>query len=210
MRFDNSERKENMGTNYYLLLKANFNLNKPLPATLGCGECREPLILENGFVYHNTYYETLDNLNKVFYQKIHIGKSSLGWRFSLCIYPAENPKYLNNEYYREYFLEKEIKDINDWIVLFNDKNNIIIDEYGDRIDANEMIDIITKRIGNMESDKNGRYIHDPKLKVVNGLIVHSSEIFDSYLDHKKYHIVLDKEFTYDYVISGNNYGSEFS
>ena len=58
----------------------------------------------------------------------HIGKSSWGWCFGLHVYPEEG-----------------IHDLSDWIKLFEDRNNYIVDEYKNRISLTEMIDLITKR-----------------------------------------------------------------
>ena len=58
-----------MGMNFYLLRKINFINNEQTPASLGCGyEENQVQELANGFVWQNTYYPTIDELNKVFYQ----------------------------------------------------------------------------------------------------------------------------------------------
>ena len=61
----------------------------------------------------------------------HIGKSSAGWVFLLHVYPEEN-----------------IRDLNDWIELFNSDLYKIRDEYGVYVSKVEMITIITKRSWN--------------------------------------------------------------
>lgn len=43
--------------------------------------------LTNGYVWKHTYYKDLESLNKEYYHVLHIGKSSAGWHFSLCVYP---------------------------------------------------------------------------------------------------------------------------
>lgn len=105
-----------MGTNYYLFKK----LDK-LPAN---GITR----ITNGYIFENTYYPSLDSLRDFCCEKLHVGKSSGGWRFSLCIYPKKN-----------------INTLADWKKLF--KQNIISDEYGTIIDPAEMLDVITNRSG---------------------------------------------------------------
>ena len=57
---------------------------------------------------------------------LHIGKSSMGWCFSLHVYP-----------------ERGIRDLNDWLPLFKDGD--IFDEYGEHVPAQEMMAIISER-----------------------------------------------------------------
>lgn len=59
---------------------------------------------------------------------LHIGKSSSGWHFSLCIYPFMN-----------------IYNLTDWEKLFSDSNYIILNENNEEITKDEMLEIITKR-----------------------------------------------------------------
>lgn len=60
--------------------------------------------------------------------KLHIGKSSCSWAFSLHVYP-----------------EKMINDLPDWIDLFEDENNIIQDEYGKIISTVDLLKTIIIR-----------------------------------------------------------------
>jgi hypothetical protein len=60
--------------------------------------------------------------------KILIGKSSYGWCFALHV-------------------TEEIKSLDDWFVLFNDKNNKIFDEYGGEVSFDDMKSIILYRAG---------------------------------------------------------------
>ena len=60
--------------------------------------------------------------------RIHIGKSSAGWCFSLHVDPS-----------------MDINNLDDWLKLFAKPNSFIEDEYGDRVSIEEMIDKITKR-----------------------------------------------------------------
>lgn len=67
-------------------------------------------------------------------ERLHIGKSSCGWHFTLHVMP-----------------EDKIKTLDDWIFLF--KHGIIMDEYNSLISPETMIGIITKRSsGNTDID----------------------------------------------------------
>lgn len=57
---------------------------------------------------------------------IHIGKSSGGWEFALCIHPS-----------------LELNNIADWLAYLPDKK--IKDEYGEEVSFAEMIDVIANR-----------------------------------------------------------------
>lgn len=117
-----------MGMNFYLERKLDFISNEKTPASLGCSDKEEVIELTNGFVWQNTYYSTIEALNKVFYQRIHIGKSSMGWHFGLCIYP-----------------EYGINTLDDWIKLFRSFGNTIVDEEDRELKTSEMIDRIEDR-----------------------------------------------------------------
>ena len=119
-----------MGMNFYLLRKINFINNEQTPASLGCSYADESFVteLENGLVWGNTYYPSTEELNKVFYQRIHIGKSSMGWHFGLCIYPDQN-----------------INSLDDWIKLFRAHGNTIVDEEDRELKTSEMLDRIEDR-----------------------------------------------------------------
>ena len=133
-----------MGTNYYLIRKIKYEDN--IKYDVGCDDDFF-MKLENGYVWNRRYYQNLEELNKYFFQRIHIGKSSYGWKFLLCIYE------LNNEKYKSFKLTNSIKSLDDWIELFNDNNNYILDEYDRKINKEEMIDIITKREGIYSKDR---------------------------------------------------------
>lgn len=62
-------------------------------------------------------------------ERLHIGKSSMGWCFGLHVYPDQG---INN--YEQ-----------DWLrILWGE--GTIVDEYGDTLKSNEMCAIITKRL----------------------------------------------------------------
>lgn len=61
-------------------------------------------------------------------EPLHIGKSSMGWCFSLHVIP-----------------ESGINSLDDWKPLLRARS--ISDEYGRALSANEMLDIITERTG---------------------------------------------------------------
>lgn len=61
-------------------------------------------------------------------QRIHIGKSSGGWCFSIHVIP-----------------EKGINSLKDWIERFERPGSIILNEYDETITANQMIKIIEDR-----------------------------------------------------------------
>ena len=60
--------------------------------------------------------------------KIHIGKSSAGWHFSLHVLP-----------------ENGINDLADWEPLIRDQKNKIVDEYGTEHTSEAMLKNITER-----------------------------------------------------------------
>lgn len=61
-------------------------------------------------------------------ERLHIGKSSSGWCFGLQVIP-----------------ENGIRDLGDWEKLFKKPDTAIENEYGKRITAEEMLDIICNR-----------------------------------------------------------------
>ena len=64
-------------------------------------------------------------------EELHIGKSSVGWCFSLHVYP-----------------DQSINDLKDWIELF--KKYKIKNEYGDHIKSKDMQSIIVDRCRNKD------------------------------------------------------------
>lgn len=69
---------------------------------------------------------------------LHIGKSSMGWVFSLHVDP-----------------ENGIKDLPDWEPLLRDPKNRIEDEYGKTVTADEMLDVIKNRKGKVTLESDG-------------------------------------------------------
>lgn len=109
-----------MGTNYYLIKKKKY---EPKDDTYTEQKVYE---LNNGWVWNNTYYPSLDDLNKEYYLELHIGKSSCGWHFGLCIYPEFN-----------------INSLEDWLKEFDE--NEIKDEYDKIVSKQDMFETITNR-----------------------------------------------------------------
>jgi hypothetical protein len=73
------------------------------------------------------------------YEKKHIGKSSGGWAFSLCVHPLDG-----------------INSLDDWIALW--ESGYILDEYGDLVTPAEMLARITQRNpGWKRHDIDGRF-----------------------------------------------------
>lgn len=120
-----------MGRNYYLKIKTTTQTfdqeNQRLSRTPNGYNCDNNYTkLTNGYVFHNTYYPTLEELDKHFYITYHIGKNSYGWRFLLASYPNLGVTKLDH-----------------WKELF--KLGQIEDEDGNIISQEQMINIITKK-----------------------------------------------------------------
>ena len=118
-----------MGANYYLKIKSTtktfdrYSKNGGFEKDdLNNGYTK----LTNGYLFQNTYYPTLEELDKHFYITYHIGKNSYGWRFLLATYP-----------------ELGINSLDSWKKIF--KLGRIEDEDGNSISSEEMINIITKK-----------------------------------------------------------------
>jgi hypothetical protein len=61
-------------------------------------------------------------------EKLHIGKSSGGWCFSLRVHP-----------------DRGINSLDDWILMWLGSDWKIIDEYGDELTSDRMLDLIKDR-----------------------------------------------------------------
>ena len=150
-----------MGMNFYLERKIDYINEEETPTSLGCGYDEDPVqILINGYVWRNTYYKTLDDLNRDFIQTIHIGKSSMGWHFGLCIYP-----------------EYGINTLEDWIKLFRNSDNTIVDEENRVINTSEMLD----RIENRKQSEFEKYQSEEE---------YEKAVLENYNDFNKYFINL--------------------
>lgn len=122
-----------MGTNYYLRKKATYTPRKDRDEDwyenydfdFYENDYNEVLELTNGYVFNNTYYMTLEDLNNNYYLIYHIGKKSYGWKFLLSSYLTQN-----------------ITTLEEWTELFKQQDNKIVDEYGKEITPQEMINII--------------------------------------------------------------------
>lgn len=68
--------------------------------------------------------------------ELHVGKSSDGWLFGLRIYPTDDGRLAA-------FGVTEIRELDDWRPLF--EKFPIYDEYGRRVEAVELLAIITER-----------------------------------------------------------------
>ncbi len=63
-------------------------------------------------------------------ERLHIGKSSSGWCFSLHVIP-----------------EKGLNDLDDWVQYIIDNSCVVLDEYGEKLTCSELLEIITERKG---------------------------------------------------------------
>ena len=116
-----------MGMNFYVDIKRNYDPSLNDIFTDGYHD-NSVTELSNGFVWRNTFYKNMEEVNKDYSLNLHVGKSSFGWHFSLCIYPALG-----------------INNLDDWIKLWNSPDVVIVDEEDRVITPEEMIDRITKR-----------------------------------------------------------------
>lgn len=116
-----------MGMNFYVDIKRKYD--KKFDDVYTDGYKRNDVIrLTNGYVWNNTFYKSMEQLNKVYTLNLHIGKSSFGWHFGLCIYPSLG-----------------INNLEDWIKLWNSPGVVISDEEDRVLTVEEMIDRITNR-----------------------------------------------------------------
>ena len=155
-----------MGTNYYLRLKKKYE-----PKDEDYSRYYVTLVgeLDNGFVWNSHFYAHKDELNRDYFLELHIGKSSCGWHFSLCIYP-----------------ELGINSLQDWEALFSSKKNVIVDEYGTVITKTEMLDIITKRDRKERNNYASQELYEQDyIKKCNDLYSHV-ENFPPYADYEEF------------------------
>ena len=159
-----------MGTNYYLYKKAHFKKEfaDNTYRSFGCDEGLNDLVqrISNGYVYNNTYYKTVEDLDKDYFERYHIGKQSCGWAFLLATYP-----------------ERGINTIEDYLKLFKDPNNYIEDEYGETVNPEYLIKLF-KTGCPWNGNKTERH-QDAKQVNRNGWHI---DILESGNDPAKYHI----------------------
>ena len=181
-----------MGTNYYLRRKCEFDPLRGTPASLGCPDWakREPLRLDDGWAWNGRHYPDLESLNEDFYQEMHIGKSSAGWRFLLATYPKRNPKNAG-----EIWLDRPIEGLGDWIELFDDPRNEIVDECGGRLTPERMIDVIASREGDPGLEDGWRTLGGIKRFASGGLLTHAGDPYCAAMGGGR---------TYDLALSGND------
>lgn len=149
-----------MGCNFYLKYKNKMDVSTHNSFT---DYSEHILELDNGYVYNYHYY---DKLPEDFIHLLHIGKSSMGWHFSLCIYPELN-----------------INDLEDWKKLFD--NYEIEDEYGSIISKEEMITRIIERKGineTMSEEELKTFCTENHCEVgLNGLFAHKTTQYSDYV-----------------------------
>lgn len=94
----------------------------------------------------NYYIATTCPTCKHHTERIHIGKSSAGWVFSLHV-------------------TSELKSLSDWMVRLRNLEIVdgipekIYDEYGNQLDLHELLDVITNRTGKVNF-KEKPYLYD--------------------------------------------------
>lgn len=122
-----------MGTNYYCRLKASYEdavkkLKDKSRLFDVCDLSNSVEELTNGYVWNKTYYKDLDELNNDYYITLHVGKSSYGWNFLLCLYPELN-----------------INSLDDWKEFFTNNFVLAYNEYDEVVNIPDLLDIITDR-----------------------------------------------------------------
>jgi len=96
----------------------------------------------------------------------HIGKSSVGWCFSL---------HMDQDL--------EVTSLEDWKRVFAEPNSLIISEYGRQLSVKEMIDIITVRAFNHPTNTTFDYESNGAEPGPNGLV--RSKLDDRCIGHGK-------------------------
>lgn len=76
-------------------------------------------------------------------ERLHIGKSSAGWCFSLHVDPDEG-----------------VNNLDDWKALWSAPNARIVDEYGREKSPDEMLETITERAWPHREGRNDKYYAD--------------------------------------------------
>ena len=77
--------------------------------------------------------------------KVHIGKSSFGWCFSLHVDPHGKEWIPLGKDPPERDEVLKIRTLHDWKMLWMEPNSTIVDEYGDAMTIDGMLSVITDR-----------------------------------------------------------------
>lgn len=146
-----------MGCNYYLYKK---NADKWVLPLSRLGSLFEQCVYDE-IQKGNTQQLTLNMGNCTTQEDgLHIGKSSFGWHFNLCIYPCMG-----------------IYNLEDWERLFDDEDYYIMSEENKELTGDEMLDVITNRKGSSQlTDEELKENHAER--GLNNLLAHSSSIWD--------------------------------
>ena len=107
----------------------------------------------------DTYYKDIDSLNKDYYHVLHIGKSSFGWHFSLCIYPTIG-----------------INNLDDWNKVWSSSGCKIYTESDEEIPEEELMSYIVNRQYPGEIDEDKALKHNNEMAEKEGI----GRRFDTY------------------------------
>lgn len=116
-----------MGLNFYVHIKAKYNYSESFRYK-DFDDDPKVQELTNGYEWNFTYYKDIETLNKDYYHVLHIGKSSAGWHFSLCIYPLLG-----------------INNLDDWKKIWSSGDCKIYTEEGEEISEEELMSYIVNR-----------------------------------------------------------------
>lgn len=132
-----------MGMNFYAHLKAKYDGLESDGIWDTLDDDPKVQELTNGYVWRNTYYKTIEDLNKEYYHVLHIGKSSYGWHFLLCSYPKLN-----------------ILTLKDWERVWGTAGCEIRTEEGEKITPKEMLSWILDRGDAERNEKKALEAHN--------------------------------------------------
>lgn len=116
-----------MGTNYYMRCYEISDVDK-IKRDVAVQK------INNGYIWHNQFYNTLEDLAKDYYEEIHVGKSSAGWVFLLHIHP-----------------DKNIYSLEDYCNIWYDPNIALYNEYDELISPKQLEHTICDRA--LEDDR---------------------------------------------------------
>lgn len=163
-----------MGCNYYLYKKDNSKWTLPV---INLGNQLETLAIK---MFNDKTIESNESISLNLQQcvieldKLHIGKSSIGWHFSLCIYPVLS-----------------IYTLEDWKKLFSSENYIIKDEFDVEVSVDDMLDCITNR-SSIDFDK-----FESVTEYEEHFLEETNELLSVFDDSKHYN-------TYDELLKDSN------